>query len=428
MNTSKARFAAVLLSAAVIFSGCGATEIQPKEPAPSAVPAMQTETSAETVTGKTVPEYTGTTQAAAEPADSSESLSEAERLLSEMSLEQKVGQLFVIRPEQLAGSISEDSIGNSSEDGMTAVSEDMTEFAAKYHIGGYALFARNVKSPKQLKRLTSDLKEISEIPPMLLIDEEGGDVSRIAGNVKFPDLPVYPNMHYIGETGDTELAKKAGADIGGYLAEYGFTGDLAPVADINSNPYNVVIGERAFGDNKDTVSDMVSAFADGLHSAGISCCLKHFPGHGDTFSDTHDGTVTVDKSWEELSRQELVPFVENMGKADMIMTAHITLENVSSDGLPASLSKEIITDRLRGELGYDGLIITDALAMSAVTEPYGSGTAAVMAFEAGNDILLMPESIKQAYGALLEAVRNSEISMERLDESVLRILRYKLER
>ena len=168
--------------------------------------------------------------------------------------------------------------------------------------------------------------------------------------------------------------------------------------------------------------------ADGLHSAGISCCLKHFPGHGDTFSDTHDGTVTVDKSWEELSRQELVPFVENMGKADMIMTAHITLENVSSDGLPASLSKEIITDRLRGELGYDGLIITDALAMSAVTEPYGSGTAAVMAFEAGNDILLMPESIKQAYGAVLEAVRNSEISMERLDESVLRILRYKLER
>ena len=434
-----------LAASVLMFTSCAVIASDSSAELSSAA-AAQAETAAETpsetslptTTGKTVPEYTGDThttsdtpaeaqteETSAEPSDTSD---EAERLLAEMSLEEKVGQLFVIRPEQLSGSISEDGIENDYEDGMTAVSDGMAEVAEKYHIGGYALFARNIDTPEQLKKLTSDLREISDIPPMLLIDEEGGEISRIAGNVNFPDVPVYPNMHYIGSTGDTELAKQAGSSIGSYLAEYGFTCDLAPVADINSNPYNIVIGERAFGDDADTVSSMVSAFADGMHSAGMSCCLKHFPGHGDTAADTHDGYVSVSKSWEELCRLELRPFVENMDKADMIMTAHITLENVTDDGLPASLSKQLVTDKLRGELGYEGIIITDALAMGAVADNYGSATACVMALDAGNDILLMPENIKQAYAAVLDAVRNGSISEQRLDESVLRILKFKLGR
>ncbi len=442
-----------LAASVLMFTSCAVIASDSSAELSSAA-AAQAETSAETpaetsmptTTGKTVPEYTGDTHTTsgtpaeaqteeifAEPSDTSD---EAERLLAEMSIEEKVGQLFVIRPEQLSGSISEDGIENDYEDGMIAVngdgmiavSGDMAEFAEKYHIGGYALFARNIDTPEQLKKLTSDLREISDIPPMILIDEEGGEISRIAGNANFPDLPVYPNMHDIGSTGDTELAKQAGSSIGSYLAEYGFTCDLAPVADINSNPYNIVIGERAFGDDADTVSAMVSAFADGMHSAGMSCCLKHFPGHGDTAADTHDGYVSVSKSWEELCGLELRPFVENMDKADMIMTAHITLENVTDDGLPASLSKQLVTDKLRGELGYEGIIITDALAMGAVADNYGSATACVMALDAGNDILLMPENIKQAYAAVLDAVRDGSISEQRLDESVLRILKFKLGR
>ncbi len=442
MQIVKAKLAAVLVSAAMILSGCGAAQTAPAPDtapaattAPEAVPAAAESYSTTSVTklpeldlDKITRQTTTVPQGEQQPQEPREELSAAEKKLAEMSLEEKVGQLFVIRPEQLSGSISEDGIENDSEDGMTAVNENMAEFAEKYHIGGYALFARNIDTPEQLKKLTSDLREISDIPPMLLIDEEGGEISRIAGNVNFPDVPVYPNMHYIGRTGDTELAKQAGSSIGSYLAEYGFTCDLAPVADINSNPYNIVIGERAFGDDADTVSAMVSAFADGMHSAGMSCCLKHFPGHGDTAADTHDGYVSVSKSWEELCRLELRPFVENMDKADMIMTAHITLENVTDDGLPASLSKQLVTDKLRGELGYEGIIITDALAMGAVADNYGSATACVMALDAGNDILLMPENIKQAYAAVLDAVRNGSISEQRLDESVLRILKFKLGR
>ncbi|MBR1723592.1 MAG: glycoside hydrolase family 3 protein, partial [Ruminococcus sp.] len=267
MHISKAKLAAVLVSAAMILSGCGAAEIPATEntapvqtTAEEAVPAAVESVSTTSVTK--VPELD--LDALATPTEPEEQLSPAELKLRDMTLEEKVGQLFVIRPEQLAGSISEEGIGNSGDECLTLVSDDMAEFAAQYHIGGYALFARNIETPKQLKRFTADLKAISDLPPMLLIDEEGGDITRIAGSEKFPDVPVFGNMHDIGETGDAEKAREAGAAIGGYLAEYGFTGDLAPVADINSNPDNIVIGDRAFGDDPETVSAMVSAFIDGL--------------------------------------------------------------------------------------------------------------------------------------------------------------------
>ena len=197
------------------------------------------------------------------------------------------------------------------------------------------------------------------------------------------------------------------------------------MADINSNPLNIVIGNRSFGSDKELVSSMVSSFLDGLHSEKVAGCIKHFPGHGDVSGDTHDGYVAVLKTWDQLLDTELVPFCENMDTADMIMVAHLTLPNITPDGLPASLSHELITEKLRGELGYQGLIITDALAMGAIEKAYSSSEAAVLAFNAGSDILLMPYDYREAFEGVLSAVQSGEISEERLNESVLRILELK---
>ena len=184
-----------------------------------------------------------------------------------------------------------------------------------------------------------------------------------------------------------------------------------------------MIGDRSYGNDPVTVGKMVSAQLDGLHKSGIIGTLKHFPGHGDTKDDTHSGYVSVNKSWDELKECELVPFISVLDKADTIMVSHITVTSI--DKLPSSLSYEIITRKLRNELGYNGVIITDSMAMGAVADSYTSDIAAVMAVKAGADIILMPESLEKSFNAVLNAVNSGEISMERLDESVLRILKMK---
>ena len=338
-----------------------------------------------------------------------------------MSLEQKVGQLFVVRVESAAGVM----LGtNGAKGGYTHLTDDMKNLLEEYPPGGFALFADNISSPDQLKALVDELNQSVPVKPILCIDEEGGMVARLGSNYSF-DVPRVSNMAAIGATGDTRKAREAGRQIGKYLHDYGFTLDLAPVADVNSNPANVVIGSRSFGSDPYLVSDMVDAFLDGLHEEGVGGCLKHFPGHGDTKGDTHKGTVKVEKTWDELLTCEIIPFEQNLKKADAVMVAHIMLPGVTSDGLPASLSKELITDRLRGELGFDGLVITDALAMGAVVNDYGSADAAVLAVEAGVDLLLMPRDYETAYNAVLDAVNSGRISEERLDESVMRILMFK---
>ena len=170
---------------------------------------------------------------------------------------------------------------------------------------------------------------------------------------------------------------------------------------------------------------MVPAALDGLHAAGIMGCVKHFPGHGDTSADTHDGYVSVQKDWEQMKQCELVPFIAALDKTDMVMAAHITAPNVTSDGLPASLSRQMIQQRLRQELGYEGVVITDALEMGAVAAGYSSAEAAVLAIQAGVDILLMPANPLEAFDGVRAAVASGEISQARLDESVLRILSLK---
>ncbi len=356
------------------------------------------------------------------------SSSPQEDVLKSMTLEQKVGQLFIIRPDQLDTTLTCEEMHNQDvpyEGEMTDVKRDTL---IRYPAGGFVLFKKNISGPEQLKRFTADLKDaclsMCGIPPIIAIDEEGGRIARIANHESF-DVPKYESMTAIGDSGDVQKAKEAGSAIGKYLGEYGFTMDFAPVADVNTNPENIVIGNRAFGSDPQLVSKMVKAYLDGLHEQGIAGSIKHFPGHGDTKDDTHSSYVAVHKTWDVLLGAELIPFRENFNKADSVMVAHISLPNVTGDGLPASLSKELVTGKLRGELGYDGLVITDALSMGAIVHAYGSAEAAILAFEAGNDILLMPWDYREAFDGVLQAVRSGRISEERLDESVRRILRIK---
>lgn len=340
-------------------------------------------------------------------------------ILGKMSLREKVGQLFIVRPEALA----------ENSNAETAPATDRVDDAVisrieEYPVGGIALFSRNITSAEQLPMFISDLQSSSKYPLFIAVDEEGGRVARIA-NSDFFNVASYKSMEDIGKSGDASKAEEVGRQIGSYLKELGFNLDFAPVADTNTNPQNIVIGDRSYGSDPALVARMVSAQLDGMHDSGIMGTLKHFPGHGDTKDDTHSGYVSIEKTWDELKECELVPFITALPKADMVMVSHITAVNVTSDKLPTSMSETMITGKLRNELGYDGVIITDAMAMGAVADNYTSAEAAVTAVKAGVDIVLMPQNLDEAFNGVMNAVTDGEISMERLDESVLRILKMK---
>lgn len=340
-------------------------------------------------------------------------------VLGKMSLREKVGQLFIVRPEALA----------ENSNAETAPATDRVDDAVisrieEYPVGGIALFSRNITSAEQLPMFISDLQSSSKYPLFIAVDEEGGRVARIANSGYF-DVASYKSMEDIGKSGDASKAEEVGRQIGLYLKELGFNLDFAPVADTNTNPQNIVIGDRSYGSDPALVARMVSAQLDGMHDSGIMGTLKHFPGHGDTKDDTHSGYVSIEKTWDELKECELVPFITALPKADMVMVSHITAVNVTSDKLPTSMSETMITGKLRNELGYDGVIITDAMAMGAVADNYTSAEAAVTAVKAGVDIVLMPQNLDEAFNGVMNAVTDGEISMARLDESVMRILKLK---
>ncbi len=340
-------------------------------------------------------------------------------VLGKMSLREKVGQLFIVRPEALA----------ENSNAETAPATDRVDDAVisrieEYPVGGIALFSRNITSAEQLPMFISDLQNSSKYPLFIAVDEEGGRVARIANSDYF-DVASYKSMEDIGKSGDASKAEEVGRQIGLYLKELGFNLDFAPVADTNTNPQNIVIGDRSYGSDPALVARMVSAQLDGMHDSGIMGTLKHFPGHGDTKDDTHSGYVSIGKTWDELKECELVPNITALPKADMVMVSHITAVNVTSDQLPTSMSETMITGKLRNELGYDGVIITDAMAMGAVADNYTSADAAVTAVKAGVDIVLMPQNLDEAFNGVMNAVTDGEISMARLDESVMRILKLK---
>ncbi len=329
-----------------------------------------------------------------------------------LSLEDKVSRLFIVKPEALN---LDPASGKHIPATITQINSNIKTALKKYKVGGVILFDANIVSATQLNTLTSQLKKASSLPFFMSVDEEGGQVSRVMNKLNYSNNP--GSALYLATP---EKVKKAYADIAAVISSHGFNLNFAPVADIYTNPKNTVIGSRALGKDPETVSKLLVAALEG-HKA-VPHCVKHFPGHGDTSEDTHDGSVTISKNWEELLKCEIIPFktaVEN--DCDMIMTSHIILPNVTNEDIPASLSYEITTGKLRKELGFNGVIITDSLAMGAITKHYSSGAAAVKAIKAGADLLLCPQNFVEAYNAVLQAVKNGEISEEQIDESVKRI-------
>lgn len=336
-----------------------------------------------------------------------------EAILRSMSLREKIGQLFCVRPEAIMVS------------GSKVLGEKSREILAEYPVGGFAIFANNISSASQMQQLMEDISSVTKVPPYFAVDEEGGSVARIANSSAFPNVPDVGSMGKIGGTGDPEKARAASETIGSYLKELGFHLDFAPIADVRTNSGNAVIGNRAFSSDPEAASGMVAAAVQGFHEAGMACTLKHFPGHGHTEGDTHYGSAATNKTWEEMLECELLPFQAGIAAgADAVMLAHILTPNASADALPASLSPEMVA-RLRNDLGFDGLIITDSLSMAAITKNYSSDEAAMAALYAGADVLLMPRDLKTAFDMMVWAAEESILPISRIDESVRRILRFK---
>lgn len=340
--------------------------------------------------------------------------------MAQMSLEERVLQMFMITPEALTG------YGT-----VTAASDVTYQSLQKYPVGGIIFFAQNVIDPDQLGTMNGNLQNYSEeitgLPMFISVDEEGGKVARIAKNSNF-SVETFSDMRSIGDSGDTAKAYEVGNTIGAYLNQYGFNLDFAPDADVLTNPDNQVIGTRSFGIDPYVVSEMTQLVVKGLEDNQVYACLKHFPGHGATSGDTHAGYAYTDKTLDELMQSELVPFSNGIQNGvHFIMVSHIAAPQVTGDNLPASLSPYMIQTVLREQMGYDGIVITDAMNMGAISDNYGSADATVRAVNAGADIVLMPKDFVSAYQGVLNAVENGTISTDRIDEAVRRILRVKMQ-
>lgn len=344
---------------------------------------------------------------------------QVEAYLQEMTLEEKVAQLFVITPEALTG----------ETESITAGELTKTMYN-QYPVAGLIYFAKNLITKEQAKEMLQTTQQIAKersgLPVFLSVDEEGGDVARIAENPEF-GVPNTGTMAEIGETGDASEAVRVGETLGQYLSDLGFNVDYAPVADVITNPANTVIGERSFGSDSHLVAQMVVSELEGLWHYHVVGVAKHFPGHGATSEDTHTGTAMADKKLQEMMDNEIIPFQTAINNGvEMIMVGHFSAPNITQDSLPCSLSPVIVTDLLRNKLGFQGIIITDALEMGAIAQNYDARTAAIMAVDAGNDLILMPEDFQLAYYGVLDAVKTGRISEARIDESARRIIRLKL--
>lgn len=328
--------------------------------------------------------------------------------LDQMTLEQKAAQMVMIDiPDQ-------------------ELSQRTLDHITRYCYNGVILFAKNVDTRAQLVQLNRDLNRAFGIAPLLTVDQEGGLVDRF----RFPGMNNSPGAMGLSATGDVSLTERAHEIMGLELSSLGISLDFAPCLDVNSNRSNPVIGVRSFGADAQTVTQHGIAAMKGLQKGGVAACGKHFPGHGDTDTDSHINLPSVGRSREELDLVELAPFREAMAQGlDSIMTAHVTFPALDpTPGLPATLSKPILTGLLREEYGYEGVIFTDSMAMQAIADNFGVGEAAVLSVQAGADIVLACgpfENHIATVEGLIQAVKDGRLSQQRLDESLRRIFELK---
>ena len=348
-----------------------------------------------------------------------------EEQLQKMTLREKVGQMFFVRPECLDTTIHWKEYADLMPLELQEVNNCMKGVNEKYPVGGIILYAWNIKDETQLGQFLPQLKALNG-KPLMCIDEEGGRVARIANNENF-HVKKYESMGAIGATGDPANAYECGNTIGTYLKYYGFDIDFAPVADVNTNPENIIIGPRAFSDDPAVAAPMVTNYLQGLKDAGIIGCIKHFPGHGDVKNDTHYGYAQTQKTWAEMLDCEIITFRAGIQwGCQLIMTAHISAPNVIGKDIPSTMSSVILQDKLRRELGYQNIIVTDAMDMGAITQQYTIEEAAVGCIKAGADIVLCPKDLVKAFDAVIAAVENGTITEERINQSARRILRLKI--
>jgi beta-N-acetylhexosaminidase len=346
-----------------------------------------------------------------------------DQALKQMTMEEKVGQMLM--PD----------FRKWNNVDVTEMKPEIAQLVKDYHLGGVILFRENTVTAGQTTKLVSAYQDASEKYGMLIsIDQEGGIVTRLQTGTDFPG-----NMA-IGASRSEEVAEKVGKAIGEELDALGINMNFGPVLDVNLNPDNPVIGVRSFGENPELVGKLGNAYINGLHQTGTAATAKHFPGHGDTSVDSHLGIAEVPHDMERLKKVELVPFQQAMDAGiDAIMTAHVTFPNIDdtkaiskADGseiaVPATLSKKVLTGLMREEMGYKGVIVTDAMNMGAISTHFGPVDAAIRAVQAGADILLMPVGVAEVANGIYEAVIAGDISPDRLDQSVERILTLKLNR
>lgn len=333
--------------------------------------------------------------------------------IATMTLEEKVAGLFFVTPESITGV------------GKVVKAGDGTKTALEtYPVGGLIYFGQNIVSDAQLKEMISNTIMYSKFPLFIGTDEEGGEVSRIAKSGI--DVTEVLTAADIGDGGDPQQASSAATTIADYMKEYGFNVNFAPVADVATNPSNEMIGDRSYGADATLVASMVKSAVTSYQENGISACAKHWPGIGDIAEDLHESAGTTSKSLEEMRQMEFQPFIAAIeAGTDMIMASHVSTPEITGDETPTSLSSLLITDILRGELGYQGIVITDAMNMSSITETYSDAEASVKAIQAGVDMILMPADFKAAYEGVLAAVAEGTITEERINESLHRIYRIK---
>lgn len=333
--------------------------------------------------------------------------------VAKMSLEEKAGQVLFLALRH-----------NQEGEPLLELEEEDKRIFQELKPGGIILFSENIHNNQQVQNLIAQMQSETGIPLFLAVDQEGGRVSRLT--VGEMDFSITPSARELGQSKDVEKALETGKILGKELNALGFNMNMAPVADVDSNPQNPVIGDRSFGEDPELVANMAMAMARGMQLEGVIPVLKHFPGHGDTDLDTHLEAVVVNHPLERLEEVEFLPFRRGVSlNMPVIMTGHIQLQ-LLDEGVPATLSSVLITDILRGKWGYQGVVISDALEMGAIRRHWTSGEAAVKALAAGVDLLLMPENPGEAHKAIVEAVAQGFLAEGQLDQAVTRILKLKM--
>ena len=361
-----------------------------------------------TESGTTTEEQTADSQETTEVTEE-EKPSLVDETLAGMTLHEKVCQMMFVTPEELTG-----------EDGVTVAGDATRQALENYPVGGIVYCAKNLESQDQVKEMIDNSQKYSSIGLFVATDEEGGVVNRLMDTV---GTTYIGSMYYYKDDGD-ETAYENAYTIANDMSALGFNLDFAPVADVWSNPDNTVIGERAYSDDYAQAAELVGNAVKGFNDGGVMCTLKHFPGHGDTAEDSHYSSAYVHRTKEEIMADEMQPFRSGIeAGAEFVMVGHLIVPDI--DEVPATLSYKIATGILRDELKFEGVAITDSFEMESIADNYSVDDAVVMSVKAGMDMILQPKDMASAVNSIEQAVADGELSEDRIDESVRRILTLK---